>query len=114
MRIWNHGIELAVKAYQLTKKFPKEEMFGLKSQVNRAAVSVPSNIAEGCRRSGERDFARFREISLGSAYEVETQLVIAQQIGYLESDELNGFLQTLSSEQRQILSLINKLNPPGI
>ena len=83
MKIWNQGIDLAVLAYEITKQFPKEELYGLKSQITRAVVSIPSNIAEGCSRSSEKDFCRFLEISLGSAFEVETDLVIAEKVGSL-------------------------------
>jgi four helix bundle protein len=109
MIIWNQGIDLAVKIYRITKKLPSEERFGLASQLTRAAVSIPSNIAEGCSRSSEKDFARFLEHSLGSAYEVETDLIIAERIGYLENEVVVDCLTSLQSEQRQIHSLINKL-----
>ncbi len=109
MIIWNHGIDLAVKIYAITKKLPLEERFGLTSQLTRAAVSIPSNIAEGCSRRSEKDFARFLEHSLGSAYEVETDLTIAERIGYLQKEVVDAYLGDLQSEQRQIHSLINKL-----
>ncbi|HEY0742309.1 MAG TPA: four helix bundle protein [Chryseosolibacter sp.] len=109
MIIWNQGIDLAVKIYRITKQLPLEERFGLTSQLNRAAVSIPSNIAEGCSRRSEEDFARFLEHSLGSAYEVETDLVIAERIGYLQNEVVVDCLNSLQSEQRQIHSLINKL-----
>ena len=70
MIIWNQGIDLAVKGYQLTKLLPKEETYGLRRQINRALVSIPSNIAEGCSRTSEKEFGRFLEISLGSAFEL--------------------------------------------
>ncbi len=109
MIIWNHGIDLAVKIYEITKTFPVEERYGLASQLNRAAVSIPSNIAEGCSRKSEKDFARFLEHSLDSAYEIETDIVIAQRIGLLKNDWVEGYLGSLQSEQRQIHSLLNKL-----
>jgi four helix bundle protein len=109
MKIWNQGIELAVNAYELTKNFPKEELYGLRSQITKAIVSVPSNIAEGCSRSSEKDFCRFLEISLGSAFEVETDLLIAEKLGYVKLCNLNGFLDRLVSEQKQIHSLITKI-----
>jgi four helix bundle protein len=109
MVIWNRGIDLAVTAYEITKQFPKEELYGLRSQINRAVVSIPSNIAEGCSRSSEKDFARFLEMSLGSAFEVETDLVIAEKLGYIKLDSLQSFTAHLVSEQKQIHSLIDKL-----
>lgn len=109
MIIWSHGIELAVKIYAITKNFPPEERFGLTSQLTRAAVSIPSNIAEGSSRKSEKDFARFLEHSLGSAYEVETDLVIAAKVGYVKDQVVSNYFKELQSEQRQIHSLINKL-----
>lgn len=70
--IWKNGIELVKQVYQLSNKLPSEEKFGLRSQITRAAVSVPSNIAEGCSRNSEVEFKRFLEISMGSLFEVET------------------------------------------
>jgi four helix bundle protein len=109
MKIWNQGIDLAVLAYELTKQFPKEELYGLRSQVTRAVVSIPSNIAEGCSRSSEKDFCRFLEISLGSAFEVETDLVIAERLGYIKLDSLKTYVDRLVSEQKQLHSLITKI-----
>lgn len=74
--IWKQGIELVKLIYEVVKLLPKEENFGLKSQLSRAVVSVPSNIAEGCSRNSEIEFKRFLEIALGSLFEVETQLII--------------------------------------
>jgi four helix bundle protein len=71
---------LASEIYLVTKSFPKDEMFGLISQMRRCAVSVPSNIAEGCSRTSQKDFSRFLQISLGSAFELETQIEIAKEI----------------------------------
>jgi four helix bundle protein len=75
--IWNQGMDLSVKVYEIVKQLPKEELYGLRSQITRAVVSIPSNIAEGCSRGSEKDFKRFLEISLGSAFELETGLVLA-------------------------------------
>lgn len=110
MIIWNQGIDLAVKIYAITKILPADERFGRTSQLNSAAVSIPSNIAEGCSRKSEKDFKRFLEHSLGFAYEVETDLVIAETIGYLKNELIIDYLNQLQSEQRQIHSLINKLD----
>jgi four helix bundle protein len=81
LRVWSEGVELARAIYKLTATFPFEEKFGLTAQLRRAAVSVPSNIAEGSVRHSRRDFCRFLEISLGSLAEIETQLEIADDMG---------------------------------
>ena len=78
--IWKNGIELVKQIYALYEKLPSEEKFGLKSQMTRACISVPSNIAEGCSRNSEVEFNRFLEIAMGSLFEVETQLTIAQEL----------------------------------
>ncbi|MEI9808081.1 MAG: four helix bundle protein [Bacteroidota bacterium] len=76
-KIWQKGFEIAVNSFKLTSTFPKEEKYGLTSQITRSAVSVPSNIPEGSSRSSNKDYSRFIEISLGSSFELETQVLIA-------------------------------------
>ena len=85
LNIWNQGIDLAVRAYELSKQLPIEERYGLKSQITRAVVSIPSNIAEGCSRTSENEFKRFLEISLGSSFELETDLIIVEKLGFIKS-----------------------------
>ena len=81
LRVWVDGRDLALDIYELTSRFPTDERFGLVSQMRRASISVCSNIAEGCSRSGPRDLARFLEIALGSAFELEVQLELAVALG---------------------------------
>ena len=85
---WKRSVDLVIKIYDITKQFPKEEMFGIVNQMRRSAVSVPSNIAEGCARYSDKDTLRFIDIAFGSIAELETQLIIAEQLGYCESNEL--------------------------
>lgn len=107
--IWKNGIELVKQVYQLSEKFPSEEKFGLKSQITRAAVSIPSNVAEGCSRNSEIEFKRFLEIAMGSLFEVETQLIISQELKYLETNELETIFSLIQKEAKMMNSLINKL-----
>lgn len=107
--IWKRSIELSKVIYEVTKLFPSNERFGLTSQIQRAAVSIASNIAEGSSRKSEADFARFLEISLGSAFEVETQLTIAKEIGYLDDINYVKILSEINIIQKQINSLITKI-----
>jgi len=86
LEIWKNGITIVKHVYSLVQKLPSEEKFGLKSQLSRAAISVPSNIAEGCSRNSEVEFKRFLEIALGSLFEVETQLIISEELKFLDSD----------------------------
>ncbi len=84
---WKKAVRFALDIYRLTRKFPREELYGLTSQVRRAAVSIPSNIAEGQSRYSPKDFRNFLGHSRGSLAEVETQLLIARDLGYLDSEE---------------------------
>ena len=83
---WKESIELVQLVYEITQKFPSEEKFGLVSQLRRASVSVPSNIAEGCGRSSNKEYKRFVEIALGSILELETQLIIAAKLKLIHSE----------------------------
>lgn len=85
--VWNKSIELVVEIYNLTNAFPKEEIYGMTSQIRRCAVSIPSNIAEGSARKGDAETIQFLHIALGSMAELETQLIISERIGYIESTE---------------------------
>ncbi len=89
----------------MTKSFPVEEKFGLVSQINRCAVSIPSNIAEGCSRTSQKDFSRFLQISLGSVFELETQIEIAKEIGFIDSVLHLEIITELNKTQKRIQSL---------
>lgn len=86
---WKLSVELVVLIYQLTSTFPKEEVFGLTNQIRRAAVSIPSNIAEGAARNSNKELIQFLHISLGSQQELDTQLLIAKKLEYLTDDQYN-------------------------
>jgi four helix bundle protein len=109
LKIWQKGFHIAVHSYKLANTFPREEKFGLCSQVTRAAVSIPSNIAEGSSRSSEKDYCRFIEIALGSSYELETHLLIAKSASLGDSTLANELLQQIDEEQKMLMSFINKL-----
>jgi len=87
LEAWKRSRELVLSIYTLTQNFPKEEMFGLTSQMRRAAVSVPSNIAEGAARAGQKEFAQFLNVARGSLSELETQLLISSDLGYIKPDD---------------------------
>ncbi len=110
LEIWKKSIELVQKVYKLTKKYPDEEKFGLISQMQRASVSISSNIAEGCSRNSEIEFKRFLEIAIGSAFELETQLIIASELDYHSISEQNEIAEDLNGIQKQINSLITKIS----
>jgi four helix bundle protein len=106
LNVWKNSIALVSEVYRLSKKFPKEELFCLTQQVRKAAISIPSNISEGAARNQKREFVRFLRISAGSLAEVETQIIVAEQLRYLsESDRILLEGQT-NKIRAQILGLI--------
>ena len=109
LEIWKNGIEIVKQVYILSQQLPPEEKFGLKSQVTRAAVSIPSNIAEGCSRNSEVEFKRFLEIAMGSLFEVQTQLIIIQELNFIIPENLELIFKLLETEGKMINGLINKI-----
>ena len=107
--IWKKGIRLVKDVYKLTEKFPKQEMYGLVSQMRRAAVSIPSNIAEGFRRYHNKEYKQFLYISSGSCAELETQITIAKELKYIQENEEAILLERLDHIGRMISSLLKKL-----
>ncbi len=104
LRIWQSSFNLSIEILKITKKFPKDERFNLVSQLNRAAISIPSNIAEGHGRGSQRDFHRFCSIAKGSANEVETQVLIANQMGYINAAESTHLIHQIESVLRQLIA----------
>ncbi|AYZ35927.1 four helix bundle protein [Chryseobacterium indologenes] len=102
LNIWKLSIELADEVYVATDRFPKNEEFGLKSQIRRCTVSVASNIAEGSSRSSNKDFNRFLEISLGSLYELQTQIIISANRNYLKISKTEEIENKIIELQRMI------------
>jgi four helix bundle protein len=102
-------MELVDAVYSFVEAFPNTEKYGLRSQIIRSAVSIPSNIAEGAFRNSEKDFPRFLEIALGSAFELETQLIIASKRKYISEGSLEGTVKNLSSLQKRIYGLRRKI-----
>ncbi|BFM41871.1 four helix bundle protein [Flavobacterium sp. CFS9] len=107
--VWQKSISLVTKIYKVTNRFPKEEMFGLTSQIRRSSISVPSNIAEGSGRESTKEFLRFLFISLGSLFEMQTQLEIAKNIIYINEEEFNLLYEDSREIERMLASLIKKL-----
>jgi len=100
-------MEVVAKIYEITKSFPHEEIYGLTSQLRRSGISIPSNIAEGAARNSDKEFIQFLYIALGSLSEVETQLIIAERLGYIS--ETKTILNKLSSIKQMLLGLIRHL-----
>jgi four helix bundle protein len=108
--VWQKAIVLVKEVYRATSSFPKTEIYALTSQIRRAAVSIPSNIAEGQGRSSTRDFLHFLSVAQGSLMELETQIIIAEQLGYLEQSQENGLLDYTAEVSRMLSGLRNSLN----
>lgn len=109
LKIWEQGIEIVNDIYLLSQKLPSDERFGLRSQITRAAVSIPSNIAEGSSRNSQIEFKRFLEIAMGSLFEVETQLIIIKNLNLVKEKELINVLELIENQGKMMNSLINKL-----
>ena len=104
--IWKKGIKLVENAYKLTAHFPKEEIYGLVAQIRRAAISIPSNIAEGAARNSTKEFIQSLYIALGSLSELETQFIIAEKLEYCQSSEIAKHIEHL---RRMLLNFIKYL-----
>jgi four helix bundle protein len=109
LTVWQDSIILVKQIYEFSKRLPREETYGLKNQIQRASVSIPSNIAEGCSRSSEIEFKRFLEIAIGSSFELETQLIIIQELEMIPEIEIEKKLKDIHILQRKLNSFITKL-----
>lgn len=107
--VWRKGIEIVDMIYDLTETFPKKELYNLSSQMQRAAVSVPSNIAEGFRRSKTKDYMRFLDIALGSCAELETQLIIAFRRKYVNKNTFDSLQDSIDHEGRMLMNMLKVL-----
>jgi four helix bundle protein len=107
--IWKKGIEAVKDTYELTEKFPRQETYGLVSQMRRTAISIPSNVAEGFKRCHNKEYRQFLHMSLGSCAELETQVTIAKELKYVQEDEESILLDKLDHIGRMITNLLKKL-----
>ncbi len=109
IQVWQKAYALTLKIYKCTKSFPAQETYGLTSQIRRAAVSIPCNIAEGCMRRTDADFARFLDIAIGSASEVECQLLLAKDLQYLTNENYIELHTGIVEVKRMLAGFIKKL-----
>jgi four helix bundle protein len=107
LKVWQKSVDLAVKVYHITKEFPSEEKFGMSSQMRRASVSIPSNIAEGTAKSTSKSFVNSLDISLGESYELETQAIITNLVGLLDKEQFTSLESDISEVQRMINGFIS-------
>ncbi len=110
LKVWKAGIEVSKTTFQLCRNFPSEEKYGLISQMVRAAVSIPSNIAEGCGRKSNKELNQFLNIALGSSFELETQFIIAKEFGYITQEILDTTCAQINEIQKMIFGLQKSLN----
>ena len=107
--IWQKSMDLVTKIYSSTQQFPKEELFGLTSQIRRSAISIPSNIAEGYGRDSNKEYLRFLNISISSLFEMQTQLEIAKNINYINETDFNKIYEDSREIERMLTSFIKKI-----
>ena len=111
LKVWQKAIELVSETYRRSATFPKEELYGLTSQIRRSAISIPSNIAEGCGRKSTKDFSNFLGVALGSAFELETQLIICRNLEFISEDYFEIFEKEIHHIQNMIIKLQSTLQP---
>lgn len=110
LEVWQRGMVIAEQAYRLTRNFPKEELFGLISQIRRAATSIPANIAEGWGRQGDKEFSQFLRIANGSLRELETHLLLSMRIEWIKQTAVQPILDELAILSKQLVTFQRKLN----
>jgi four helix bundle protein len=113
LKLWQKSIVLVTSVYLVTRSFPQFENFGLVSQINRSAVSIPSNIAEGAGRNSDKEFIHFLSIAQASSYELETQLIISKNLNYLSLEELNHLSELIEEVQKMNYSIQLKFKQKG-
>jgi four helix bundle protein len=109
LKVWQKGIEIVDRIYLITDSFPRDELYGLVAQMRKAAVSIPSNVAEGFVRHHPKEYKQFLYVSLGSCAELDTQVVIAHKKNYIPKKNLEELAEEINPESRMLVSLINKI-----
>ena len=109
LKVWQRSMKLVEQGYTLTEPFPASEKYGLTSQLRRAAVSIPSNIAEGWGHSSQKQYIHFLELARSSLFEIETQIRIANRLGYVNADERDQLLSETDAQSKMLLSLMRSL-----
>lgn len=108
LKVWEKSHALTLNIYQKTKNFPKEEIYGLTSQIRRSTVSIPANIAEGCGKFNQKDIIRFFQIGLGSIHETEYYLILTKDLNYIDQHEFEELNSALNEVKAMLISLIKK------
>ena len=111
LKVWQKGRELVKETYKATHNFPKDELFGITSQMRRSAVSIPTNIAEGCGRNTDPDLNRFLDIANGSAFELETLVILSFDLDFLSQDDFNRFDKNKCEEMKKNIKELHEIFP---
>ena len=109
LKVWEKADGFTLRIYEVTKVFPKEEIYSLTNQVRRAAASIPANIAEGCGKNSKLDFANFLNIALGSSNESEYYLLLSRDLNFLKEDDYVELIKTINEIKAMLISLITKV-----
>ncbi len=109
LKVWQKSHQLVLAVYGATSQFPKTEAYGLVSQMRRAAVSIPTNISEGCGRGGDAEFRRFMQFAMGSAAELEYELFLSKDLGFIKPDQYRQLAEKISEIKRMLTSFLKKL-----
>ena len=109
LKVWEKSHDLTLRMYKLTSQFPREEIYGLTSQIRRSCASIPTNIAEGCGRGSSADFARFLQIAMGSASETEYLVLLARDLKYLNADQYAELINTTIEVGKMLTALLKRL-----
>jgi four helix bundle protein len=109
LKVWTKGHELTLAVYTATKSFPKDELFGLTSQLRRCSASIPANIAEGCGRGSDSDFGRFLQIAMGSASELEYHLLLSRDLGYVRATDHESLTTAVVEVKRMLATLLRRV-----
>lgn len=109
LNVWQKSHTLTLLVYKATKEFPKEELFGITSQLRRSVVSIPTNLAEGCGRGSDKDFKRFVQIAMGSASESEYLILLSKDLNYISDKEFDNLILEIQEIKKMLSSLISKL-----
>lgn len=112
LKVWQRGLELVAATYEVVRQLPREETYGLRSQMTRAAVSIPSNIAEGSSRTSENEYRHYLEIALGSCFELDTQLIVAINVGLITLPPDSALPSLLEEEIKMLHGFIGRLAQP--
>jgi four helix bundle protein len=110
LKVWEKAHTIALKIYAITMQFPREEVFGLTSQLRRSAASIPTNIAEGCGRGTHKELSQFLQIAMGSASEMEYLLILAKELNYLKEEIRDQCTQDIVEIKKMLSSLVHRLN----